>query len=231
MRAVYQKDLSTFCGKIIDRNTINHFTKVLRIKEKVEILFLDGMGGSQVYRVELIEKKSIKLIPTTEYKVSQKAFDVSIVICSVKKDAMEQIIKQATEIGLNKIYICESKYSQKTELNDERALRIMVSAMEQSNNPYLPETIHIESFEKLPYSQLGQLIYFTSNPDLSNKKLEAINGNCSYIIGPEGGLSTEEEEMFMAMDNLSLVHLNMPIMRAETAVTVCFGKLHDYIAI
>ena len=64
---------------------------------------------------------------------------------------------------------------------------------------------------------------------LKIKKTDNTVGDELIIIGPEGGLSEEEEDVLFSKKNVNVIHLDLPIMRAPTALCTCFGVVYSLI--
>ena len=87
----------------------------------------------------------------------------------VKKEALELSIRQATELGVNKIFLLNSQYSQENSLKADRLEKIIVSAMEQSNNLFYPEIINSE-LSAFVSTNKEDILLFTSQSSTVDKK-------------------------------------------------------------
>jgi len=218
MRAVYLKDIQQEHIEI-DGEKLHHFKNVLRLKLGTEILCLNGSGSDREYTIDSISKKSMSLKAISPINKHVRAHDLSLAIACVKKDALDLSLKMACELGFKKITILESEFSQKYKLNLQRMESILISALEQSNSPYLPELkvegldIFLENNKKIFYLSMKK----EKSPSVDNFK------NYTLLIGPEAGFSESEHELICQNIETVPLHLNTNILRAQTAVATGCG--------
>ena len=220
MRCVYWPSISETDYEItIDGDEARHLIKVVRIKLNENILLNNGDGLGVIGKVIKIEKKSVD-IEVINIKKEIK-IERSIALCMVKKEALELSIRQATELGVNKIFLLNSQYSQENSLKADRLEKIIVSAMEQSNNLFYPEIINSE-LSAFVSSNKEDVLLFTSQSSTVDKN--KIHQKMIPLIGPEGGFSDDELNLFKGTVS-NHIHLPTPILRASTAVPTCIGYL------
>jgi len=186
MRAIY------FPGDIVKDNFVlegasaHHLINVLRLKIGSQVLGLNGLGKTYHLDVFDISKTSISFSILFE-TAADKKFKIDIAVGKTKKEAMDLIIKQCCELGIENIKVLETEFSQRYVMNQSRVEKLLISGIEQSNNPYLPK-IEETKLEELKFSGYTNIIYFSSiGGHLADKKL--IAGKTLIIIGPEGGFS------------------------------------------
>lgn len=225
MRAIYLEDIDEEKFEL-KGDKCHHFLNVIRLKQGEELLLLDGKGNSKKVVAEKIEKKKITFSSLSNiiYK-APSSFQVAIGI--PKKEALDLCLKQAVEIGATKIYLIQTQYSQKLIHNEERMQRILISALEQSNNHWLPQLEIISSLENLLNFHKGPILYFSSRPHNKNQT-SALTEETLLLIGPEGGLSQMEED-FLEARNIPSIHFLSAIMRTPTALSFGAGFLRGSI--
>jgi len=202
-----------------------HHLNVVRARVNEKILILNGKGYSAIAEILTISKKSSE-IKVLEVKSEERKHNISIAIGVPKKDAFEDIVKIAVEVGVQSVYPLTSNFSQYEVEASDRLNRLIESAMIQSNNLYWPEMFKQNTLESFLETFTGELVYFCSRPQLNSKQSDvAKHNNIVILIGPEGGFSEEEEAKIMAYKMVKLVHLPTPIMRAPTAVATSVGYL------
>lgn len=222
MRAIFVenlKDLEDECT--LDGEKFHHLAKVLRVKVNDEILFLDGNGSSRKSIVTIISKKTIECRFTQKCETTTKNSALSVALGKTKRDALELSLKQLVEIGIETIYIFNSEYSQRIEFKEERLHKLLQAALEQSNAKFIPKISFID-FEDLFKIEMENIIYFSSfrseRSDIDPKQRKNL-----VIIGPEGGLSNEEESRLANLENCQTIKLPTNLMRAPTATSFCLG--------
>lgn len=226
MRAFYVPSLEQ--NMSLKDDQAHHGIKVLRLKVGEQVLLLDGKGKKAKYEISELKKKEIII---TEIETIETGYEskIHLAVGKVKKDALSTILKQACELAVDKIYIYESSFSQNYSLNLERLQKILISGIEQSNFAFLPEIVEIK-FDELPLQEYKQFIYFSSQ---TQSQVQTLNDlQTLLVIGPEGGLSEDEEKTLSTKNHGSRLHLETAIMRSPTAVACAagyfYGKLNIY---
>ena len=126
------------------------------------------------------------------------------------------------ELGVTRLYLVKTERSYSIKLREDRLRQIIVSAIEQSNNPYLLdfELVELSCFlesEKDNLLCLSTEIEFNGSTDLNNKPN-------MILIGPEGGFSSEEIKLMRSF-NIPIKKVSRPIMRTDTAFVFAQGLL------
>jgi len=207
----------------VDGEAFVHLNSSLRVKVGEEVLLLDGRGGTRRAKVKSIEKKKLYLESGSVQTVKRK-FNIDLLISPPKRDAFNDCLRFCAEIGIRNIYTYESEYSQNKKIDDLRCLKVLKSALVQSNNPYLPRVIKLGKSLELENSYHKSFLFHLS--DATSQKDEDLDKSKDYllVVGPEGGFSDRDIELFKSqIKELKVVELPTPILRAPTALCVASG--------
>jgi 16S rRNA (uracil1498-N3)-methyltransferase len=221
MRAVYLNSIIGEGKTTLEGVQAHHLINVLRIKVGTELLGLDGVGTIYNLKIEEVLKKKI-ILSLIEKKKTPAKLDLDLMIGKVKKEAMDLSLKQCCELGINNITILNSEFSQRYEMKPERTSKLLISGIEQANNPYLPSLSEIE-FRDINTDAYENIMYFSSNPKFKNKGNSLKPGKTLIIIGPEGGFSTSEEDQIARLSKTRIINIDTEIMRTPTAVACGVG--------
>ena len=194
-----------------------HF-KVLRIKDYEQISVTDGKGNFYKCLIEPSDSKNILLrvlesLPNNNENNKQ----IDLLFSNLQnKSSNELIIEKACELGVKNIYIFFSDRSQSKNVNIDRLKTKAISALKQSNRSLLPSITIIANTTELekimddyPSIVLGDMV--KSENDLVNKEKILI------LVGPEGGFSKEELELFDNHKSVVKLKLGSSILKTETA--------------
>jgi len=156
-----------------------------------------------------------------------------------KDRALIPVIEKSAEIGINRIFIFPTKFSDKRELSEnniKRLYKIAKSGCEQSGNPIIPEIFFLNDlktlFSKFNFNDNIKILLKEKNIDknnffdLINKiQIERFKNICIFV-GPEGGISNDEANY---LDDYGFIPLSLGnnILRTETAAisSLFFWKL------
>lgn len=205
---------------------LHHIAKVMRMKigDKIEIVY-----DNDIYLCELSEIKieDIKFnIINKRHFNNELTWQVTIAVSLVNEQKWDYILQKATELGASEIIplalsrtiikINDDKNSKK----NERWTNICKEAAEQSHRISIPKVLNIMDINTLVKSDYDiKLVCSTGANTLSLKEVLSKSkkyGKILVVIGPEGGLSKEEED-FLVANHFVRTSLGSFILRVETA--------------
>lgn len=225
MRAIfYDEPIPEVGDALIEGERARHLIKSSRVRKNEKVLLLNGKGQVACAHIVEITKKEV-IVQIESIEIMPRLHEIDLIVCLPKKDAFEDIIRSAMELGVGRIIPCYSEYSIRNFKYLERFDKIIESAMIQSNNPYqikIEDVVEFNEIEQI-ISEYKNTFYFSSQTKL--KGGVASSGRSVIIIGPEGGMSLSEEESLTSNADISLIHLNCPILKAQTAVSAGVGFL------
>lgn len=213
----------------ITNDDVRHITKVLRLKIGDSIQICDGNENEYICDIVEINKKSVICQIKEKFK-NRNESNINIVLFQglPKAQKMELIIQKGVEIGVKEFYpIITERVVVKTDGKDisnklERWNRIAYEAAKQSNRGIIPTVNNLISFEEaLDILKRFDLIVVPYEKEKSTSFKELFNESRDYkniavIIGPEGGFSEEEINIFIK-NGFKPITLGPRILRTETA--------------
>ena len=219
MRAFYVNHLDSSSELVTeeDPKRIHHAVDVLKMKAGDEVLLLDGLGKSSLSKIAKTSKKKIE-IKRGEIKSTEK-IDRYGSVALLKKDAMELVLRQSVELGVTNLIIVRCDRSQNYKINEKRNKQILISALEQSNNCFLPKIQYMSMNDFL--ETFSRKVTVLCTESLGKKKCSP-RKNSLILVGPEGGFSERELSLFNELE-VSQFKISRPIMRAETAFVFSHG--------
>lgn len=202
----------------------DHLTRVLRVRvgQQFEI-----STGTKVFRgtVVAVEDQSVEFDLTDELPSSGSDLKITLALSVFKFDRMEWAIEKCTELGVSRIIPVISRRTHAhlaaaSSKRVERWARIARQASEQSRRATPPEIvapIKLKDLLALPGSLRLALAESESQLLLSEfLQQQPHPTDLVMAIGPEGGWTTEELQLFLEASWTTL-SLGQNILRAETA--------------
>lgn len=206
-----------------DKDESRHIIKVLRKKDG-DILFVTN-GSGYLFECEITlasdNKCSVKI--NSFEKKSPSKYHLHLAVAPTKmNDRFEWFLEKATEIGIQEItpIICDR--SERKVINKERFDKIILSALKQSNELYLPKLNKAISFKEFLKHKNTGLQLIAHCEETNKKTLKSVlkpNEDVTVLIGPEGDFSTKEIEMALESGFIP-VSLGNTRLRTETAALV-----------
>tara|TARA_B100001250_G_scaffold122419_1_gene103952 strand:- start:1608 stop:2321 length:714 start_codon:yes stop_codon:yes gene_type:complete len=214
--------------KNISKNSLNHelnieqshhLYNVLRKRKGFELTITDGNGLEWLGKIYSFKNKKIQLkkINLKIHKNSKNK--IHLVIAPAKNiKRMEWMLEKLTEMGIASITPILCDRSERKSLKTERLKKIMISALKQSKQFFLPELYPMISLESYIQGIKNQF-YIAHCMDKSLKNLFEIdfkNKENSILIGPEGDFSTKEIKLSINSGGIP-VSIGDNVLRTETA--------------
>ncbi len=214
----------------LDENNSKHIIQVLRMKLGELILVTDGRG--HIFTCKIIEdhrKKCVVFVLDTQ-KIPIPPKKVCIAISPLKNNSrFEWFIEKATEIGIMQIVPLLCERTEKVQVKTERLQSIMISAMLQSQQAWLPILERpIKFSDYLKVAPASQKLIAHCESDTAKTALSTLPpANDSLIlVGPEGDFTNREIEEAL-QQNFKPVALGNTRLRTETAAIVAITLLQQ----
>ena len=178
---------------------LHHIKKVLRKENGSELKVTNGQG------LILQGKLHNRNVEISSKNIYNRTLSYSIFLPYLReRNRFRFMLEKLTELNSHYIFIGLTENSQKTNIKENNIFSWLVSAIEQSGTPFIPE---IEFVPRLDFDK------FTNGLDISGKTLLKNKKELKNIaIGPEGGWSKSELANFK-----SLLRLTDNSLRTETA--------------
>ncbi len=201
-----------------------HAVRVLRLVVGDSVMLIDGRGGMYTATItDAHPKRTVLAIVAVETEYGKRPYHLHIAVAPTKNiDRIEWFLEKATEIGIDEITPIICARSERKEVKTERLNKVMVAAMKQSQNAYLPKLNEAVSYDDLvgygfdghkmiAHCEDGHKVYINqAAPSASNYLV---------LIGPEGDFSPSEVSKATA-NGFHPVTLGTTRLRTETAALV-----------
>jgi 16S rRNA (uracil1498-N3)-methyltransferase len=229
---IYQAtSLSTGQTIELDKTSAHHLTRVLRMQDNHQLILFNGEGGEYHATLSVQGKSVFANVNTFVERDTESNLHITLLQGISKGDRMDICIQKAVELGVKKIVpvICHrTVVNIKGERSEKKHLHwqgIVINACEQSGRtsvPELAESIKLNDVISLTDTSLK----LTLSPDANTSlpKLSATAQNITLLIGPEGGLDTNEV-LLATQHGFQPVRMGPRILRTETAAIATIAAL------
>ena len=216
---------------VLNEETSRHIVQVLRMQNGERLQVTDGKGNLYVAEItDNNKKKCVVIIIKTTTDNRQQTTNTIIAISLIKNaNRFEWFLEKATEIGVTAIIPLICSRTEKQHFRQERMQGILISAMLQSQQTWLPVLHAPTKFnDVIKQSTQKQKMIAHCEDEKSKVQLaqQPINSSTAQIIliGPEGDFTTEEIEQAL-QNNFIAVALGNTRLRTETAGVVAAALL------
>lgn len=219
-----------------------HAVRALRMSKGDTFRLLDGKGMVYEAVVEETTNKHCRYTVTTVIH-QQKWWHgwLHMAIAPTKHiERTELFVEKAIEMGVDEITFLRGRFSERTTIRMDRIEKIIIAAMKQSRNAYMPVLHDMTSVEHFLQQQAPEKRESTQNERLyiahcydevprihlqqeliQHPKTERV----TMMIGPEGDFSIDEVRTATTTGALS-VTLGENRFRTETAAMVALMTMH-----
>ncbi|KPK87923.1 MAG: hypothetical protein AMS27_00795 [Bacteroides sp. SM23_62_1] len=211
-----------------------HCISVLRCKKNDQIRLINGEGvlaNAVILKPDTTGTKVRVIEKIVDYRKRNNHLHIAIAPTK-KADRFEWFLEKATEIGIDEITPLICSRSERPRINMERASRIIIGAMKQSQRAFLPKLNPLQDFRSFITDNRckSKIITHCNSQALPRiaKSLIPITP-VAIMVGPEGDFTMEEVNQ-ATIQGFRAASLGGFVYRTETAgIMAChlFNLIYD----
>ncbi|CAM4300293.1 16S rRNA (uracil(1498)-N(3))-methyltransferase [Vibrio astriarenae] len=216
----------------LSEDASGHVGRVLRMKEGQQVLLFDNSGAEFPAEIAAVSKKNVavKVLERVENSI-ESPLDLHLGQVISRGDKMEFTIQKSVELGVNSITPliserCGVKLDQKRfEKKLVQWQKVAIAACEQCGRNRVPEIRPIMQLEEWCNEEFdGLKLNLHPRAKYSINTLPTPVEKVRLLIGPEGGLSSDEIEKTRHY-NFEETLLGPRVLRTETAALTAITAL------
>ncbi|MDR1125590.1 MAG: 16S rRNA (uracil(1498)-N(3))-methyltransferase [Deltaproteobacteria bacterium] len=228
---------------ILEGQEARHLTKALRLKNGDRVRLLDGAGRSGEFAILATGKNSVELEFLREETHPEPRLRCWLAAAYTKAARRAWLLEKAVELEAAGIWFWQAEHSQAKvpDEHKENWREQLIAGAKQCLNPWLPE---LRTFTggagalaarmSAGYPKFARIFLLWEGQASDNMLClddltPAQPGNrrgqpesLLFIMGPEGGLSAKEVDLFLK-NGARALSLGRRILRWETAALLCLG--------
>ncbi|MCB9045317.1 MAG: 16S rRNA (uracil(1498)-N(3))-methyltransferase [Chitinophagales bacterium] len=224
---LHEGDLKVQAGLVLQDDTAKHVVQVLRMQPGNKLALTNGRGYRAECTIEQANKRSCTVSVDEVTFYERPAVQLHLGVAFTKNSSRnEWILEKVTELGVATIIPLQASRSVREKFRFDRWNNILVSAILQSQQYWLPDlrpltplTELCDEMKDLPVKIVAHCMDGMERIPLR----EAIEKGKEtlLLIGPEGDF-TDEEVKELSSDGFAGVSMGINRLRTETAaVTAC----------
>lgn len=206
----------------LDSGECRYLIQVVRVRTGETIRVLDGCGESGDAVVRLVSNRQVELELVARHPHCFRESPVALTLYQgvAKSQQMDLICQKATELGVSRIVpvFCERNAERKRAGERvERWQRVVKEAVRQCGRSVVPTISPLQPIEEIqsPKADGFGWVFWESHEGQPDEPL-SIGTEGALIVGPEGGLTSEEVQRLVDLGFRAL-SLGPRILRVETA--------------
>ena len=214
----------------LDGDEAHHLIRVLRCKVGETIELLDGKGHVAVAEITHVERRTLQIKIGEKQRVEKPTRQFTLIQAVPKGKRQDLVLQKAVELGVHRIIFVQTDHVvsrlKSGDLEDKmhRWNQILLSALKQSGNPWLPELTFAWDWAETVQTAIADhdsVLLADLSPgtrslrEVLTTQRESMHA-LACCIGPEGDFSPEETAIAHDAGCLP-VHLGPLVLRTETA--------------
>lgn len=221
--------------KITDKENYRHIARALRARVGESLLLIDDKQIQYETVITKITNAEIECeIKNSYHSKRDLEFDLYLAQSPLRSDSQLTIMEKSTELGVRGVYpVLTDNCAVKKDAalsKVEKWQKVMFEASKQCERAKIPTCFGVNNLKNILELDFDRRIvfgersteqslkqYLGKNPIKKGEKM-------LVVIGPEGGFSQKEFEMFKEK-KLPIISLGDLILKADTAVTVALGDI------
>lgn len=198
----------------------HYILQVLRMKEGEQCFITNGRGVKCLTVIRDVSKRDCSIEIVECFTETQRRSNLHIAISFTKNPArMEWFLEKATELGIETITPLITHRSEKIFFKKERFEKILISAMLQSQQAFLPNLNDITPLKRVIEIAVPQKYIAYCGDEYDKQKLTDIlkpSAGTLFLIGPEGDFTADEVSLCRQKE-YEVIELGTNRLRTETA--------------
>ena len=212
----------------------HHARNVVRVRVGQAVRLFDGRGNRADARVEHVGRDGVRLSvehvePADDV---ERPLPVTLAVAMPKAARQDVLIEKCTELGVRAVWpiLAQRSVVRPRANRVEHWKRQAIAACKQSGRYHVPHILSPQPFAELltVVGGFDHAVFGSTDPQadplLDWLGSHPLTGNVLIVIGPEGGL-TDDEQMTLRDAGASPVSLGSSILRTETAAIATLAVL------
>jgi len=228
-------DTPLVAGKTIalDKMQSNYLANVLRKKTGDELVLFNGLDGAWLAIVGAVSRKFVEVETVECFAPQPPPNDLWYGFAPLKSARMDYLVQKACEMGAGMIQPVITEFTQPRRIKPDRIKANVIEAAEQCEvlnlARVLPETSLPTLLENWPRDHCGRILIVADEQMEPASPIKQLlpheNQPLGLLIGPEGGFSQSERELFKQQDFVVRISLGPRILRADTAAVAALALI------
>jgi 16S rRNA (uracil1498-N3)-methyltransferase len=216
----------------LEGNAASHVTRVLRLRVGTALTLFNGEGGEYEASIDKAAGGEV-IVAVGAHADQERESPLKLTLAQgvSRGERMDLVVQKATELGVTELLpvLTERSVVRLTAQQSDRKVNhwraIAIAACEQCGRNRLPGIAAPRGYrEFLGSAPGGARVLLAPGAGARLADLPRPDGAVTVLIGPEGGLTDEEEQAALAA-GFTAVRLGPRVLRTETAAIAALALL------
>lgn len=233
-RLYHPDDLFTDQSLTLNEGQTHYLRHVLRAVIDYRLTVFNERDGEWSSVLTTLSKSTATVTVEEQVRLATTGPDVSLLFAPIKHDPLTFLMEKATELGVRHFHPTMTERCNMSRVNQDRLVSNVIDAAQQCERFDIP-TIHplMTLSKALDAWKLDVPLFVCQErgeaPSITGA-LRSLSPNApvGFLIGPEGGFSSQEIAYLKSFSFTQFINLGPRILRAETAAlaaVACYQAL------
>jgi 16S rRNA (uracil1498-N3)-methyltransferase len=216
----------------LEGNAASHVTRVLRLRVGSALILFNGEGGEYEASIDKAAGGEV-IVAVGAHAAHERESPLPVTLAQgvSRGERMDLVVQKATELGVTALapVLTERSVVRLTAQQSDRKANhwraIAIAACEQCGRNRLPLIAAPQGYREFLRSVPGGMrVLLAPGGSVTLKDLARPDGAVTVLIGPEGGLTDEEQQAAVAA-GFTAARLGPRVLRTETAAIAALALL------
>ncbi len=227
-----EEEIHTGASIVLSESESHHLIRVRRCREGEQVWAITGRGPACICTITGADPSAAKLeIEEIADMWRESARRVTLYQALIRPGLMDLIVEQGTELGMTRLVPLITEHVERRSAKVDRWRRVAEESVKQCGRGWIPAiSAPMEWNIFLDQEMTNPLIvaHYKTEKSLLEVIHEGLlihaSGNMSVIVGPEGGLTSQELDDLRKLGSIE-VNLGVRRLRSETAALSILAQL------
>lgn len=208
----------------------HYLTHVLRAQVGSLVLLFNEEDGEWACHIETINKNIVRLTVDSIKQAPKTLLETHLYFSPLRKERLMDVMEKGTELGVTHFHPILTEHTVHAKLNMDKLENYVQDASEQCGRCDIPTILQpIKFIDTLRnFSTEETLFIAMERENLSPLSINKTHENIHIAVGPEGGWSDNEKNLFNELPFINAFSLGNLTLRAETAVIASLSLVNYF---
>jgi len=203
----------------LNEDQSHYLLRVLRQEQGHGVIVFNEIHGAWQGSLIVSGKKAAAKLEK-QIQQPQPLSDIWLIASPIKKENWDFVIEKCVELGAAALQPVIMEFTQHPRIKEERIRANLIEAAQQCERTDVPKLLPAEKLGAILKNwPKDRVLYVALERSDAKPALEVFDKTKpgAILVGPEGGFSSQEKELFGKYDFVKPISLGQLILRAETA--------------